>query len=82
MRFMMPLTILFVITCTIVYPDEASLGFLADVISLTLIITLLITLMVEVPIDNQMEVLFSYWRAPCFYEMIRYPFFVNLQDEI
>lgn len=56
MRFIMPLTILFVIACTLFYPDKASLGFSAVIISLALIITtLLITLIVEVPIDNQIK---------------------------
>lgn len=56
MRFIMPLTILFVIASVVFYPNKGSAGFMLDIVSLALIIiTLLITLVIEVPIDNQIK---------------------------
>lgn len=71
MRFMMPLTILFVIASIIFYPHKASAGFVLCIVSLALIIiTLLITLVIEVPIDNQIKT-WTVFSLPSNWESLR-----------
>lgn len=71
MRFIMPLTILFIIAATVFYPYKASAGFVLDIISLALIIiTLLVTLIIEVPIDNQIKT-WTVSTLPVNWELLR-----------
>jgi uncharacterized membrane protein len=56
MRILMPLTILFMIVGTVLYPFKNSPGLYLNIASLMLVIlALLITVLVEVPIDNQIK---------------------------
>lgn len=56
MRILIPLTILFMIAGTVLYPFKNSSGLYLNIASLMLVIlALLITVLVEVPIDNQIK---------------------------